>query len=46
MARKESDHAVTMRDVAEDAGVSVKTVSNVVNNYQFVSARTRDKVMA
>lgn len=46
MARRESDHAVTMRDVAEDAGVSVKTVSNVVNNYQFVSARTRDKVMA
>lgn len=46
MARKENDHAVTMREVAEDAGVSIKTVSNVVNNYQFVSARTRSKVMA
>ena len=46
MARRENDHAVTMRDVAEDAGVSVKTVSNVVNDYPFISQRTRDKVMA
>ena len=34
MARKESDHAVTMRDVAEEAGVSVITVSSVGHIYQ------------
>ncbi|MBK1787634.1 LacI family DNA-binding transcriptional regulator [Prauserella cavernicola] len=35
-----------LRDVAQLAGVSVKTVSNVVNGYQFVSAATRSKVEA
>lgn len=34
----------TMKDVASVAGVSVKTVSNVVNDYQFVSTATRQKV--
>ncbi len=43
---KDSEYGVTMRDVAKAAGVSVKTVSNVVNNYQFVSERTRAKVLA
>jgi len=38
------EHVVTMREVAEAAGVSVKTVSNVVNDYRFVSQTTRDKV--
>lgn len=38
------EHAVTMREVAARAGVSIKTVSNVVNHYQFVSDATRDKV--
>lgn len=33
-----------MRDVAELAGVSVKTVSNVVNDYPHISPRTRAKV--
>ncbi len=36
----------TMRDVARVAGVSVKTVSNVVNDYQHVSASTRARVLA
>jgi DNA-binding LacI/PurR family transcriptional regulator len=36
----------SLRDVAAAAGVSVKTVSNVVNNYQFVSHETRERVLA
>jgi DNA-binding LacI/PurR family transcriptional regulator len=35
---------VSLRDVALLAGVSVKTVSNVVNGYAHVSAQTRAKV--
>jgi DNA-binding LacI/PurR family transcriptional regulator len=35
-----------LRDVAAAAGVSVKTVSNVVNNYQFVKHDTRARVLA
>ena len=37
------ERMVTMREVAA-AGVSIKTVSNVVNDYEFVSQATRDKV--
>lgn len=40
-SRKKS---VTMRDVAKHAGVSVKTVSNVVNDWPYVSTETREKV--
>lgn len=36
--------AVTLKDVAELAGVSVKTVSNVVNGYSFVTAANRERV--
>ncbi|MYR01529.1 LacI family DNA-binding transcriptional regulator, partial [Streptomyces sp. SID6139] len=35
---------VSLKDVAQRAGVSVKTVSNVVNNYVHVSPRTRARV--
>lgn len=35
---------VTLQDVAVHAGVSMKTVSNVVRNYQHVSDQTRAKV--
>ncbi|WP_255491657.1 MULTISPECIES: LacI family DNA-binding transcriptional regulator [unclassified Actinotalea] len=38
--------AATMRDVARAAGVSVKTVSNVVNDFPHVSDETRRKVRA
>jgi DNA-binding LacI/PurR family transcriptional regulator len=34
----------SIKDVAERAGVSVKTVSNVVNGYKFVAPQTRAKV--
>lgn len=36
--------AVTLRDVAERAGVSLKTVSNVVNDFPHVRESTRAKV--
>lgn len=35
-----------LKDVAERAGVSIKTVSNVVNRYPHVSAETRARVEA
>ncbi|MBB2922430.1 DNA-binding LacI/PurR family transcriptional regulator [Cellulomonas cellasea] len=34
----------TMHDVAELAGVSIKTVSNVVNGYQYIRPATRARV--
>ena len=34
---------VTMHDVARRAGVSVKTVSNVVNDYPFVRDAVRSE---
>lgn len=37
---------VRLKDVAERAGVSVKTVSNVVHGYEHVAPRTRAKVQA
>lgn len=35
----------TMHDVARVAGVSIKTVSNVINEYPHVRATTRDRVL-
>ncbi|WP_217632468.1 LacI family DNA-binding transcriptional regulator [Ruania alba] len=35
-----------LTDVAEIAGVSMKTVSNVINGYQHVAPRTRERVLA
>jgi DNA-binding LacI/PurR family transcriptional regulator len=37
---------VRLRDVADHAGVSVKTVSNVVHDYVHVSDATRERVQA
>ncbi|GAA4563973.1 LacI family DNA-binding transcriptional regulator [Micromonospora coerulea] len=36
----------TLKDVARHAGVSVKTVSNVVNGYPYISADMRRRVQA
>ncbi|MGY4543661.1 DNA-binding LacI/PurR family transcriptional regulator [Arthrobacter sp. UYNi723] len=36
--------AVTMNDVASVAGVSLKTVSNVLNDYEFIRPATRQRV--
>lgn len=38
--------AVTMRDVAQHAGVSPKTVSNVMNGYPYIREETRLRVLA
>src|SRR3954470_17512629 len=38
--------ATRLSDVAARAGVSVKTVSNVINNYPHITAQTRAKVEA
>ncbi|MGP3971591.1 LacI family DNA-binding transcriptional regulator [Streptomyces sp. 6N223] len=37
---------VTMSEVAKAAGVSVMTVSNVINGHRYVSDATRDRVLA
>ncbi|MDQ2660495.1 MAG: LacI family transcriptional regulator [Actinomycetota bacterium] len=36
----------TMHDVARVAGVSIKTVSNVINDYPHVRPQTRDRVLS
>ncbi|HMH59012.1 MAG TPA: LacI family DNA-binding transcriptional regulator, partial [Galbitalea sp.] len=38
--------AARLRDVAERAGVSIRTVSNVVNGYAPVSDQKRERVEA
>lgn len=38
--------AATMHDVARLAGVSIKTVSNVVNGYPYIRETTRARVLA
>lgn len=37
---------VTIKDVAREAGVSIKTVSRVLNDEKYVGAETRGRVMA
>jgi LacI family transcriptional regulator len=41
---REDEQMTTMRQVAERAGVSAKTVSRVINNDKYVSADVRDRV--
>lgn len=38
--------AVTLKDIARHAGVSIQTVSNVINNRPFVRPDTRERVLA
>lgn len=45
MARAERSPA-TMQDVARLAGVSAKSISNVLSGYEHVSTKMRDRVMA
>lgn len=39
-----ADATATLHDVARAAGVSIKTVSNVINGYPHIRAETREKV--
>jgi len=41
-----SDERATMHDVARVAGVSLKTVSNVINGYRYLRPETKAKVEA
>lgn len=41
---KQEKKRITLRDVAEEAGVSLKTASNVINNSGRMSESTREKV--
>lgn len=42
---EDSKLSITMHDVARVAGVSIKTVSNVVNDYPHIRAETRKRVL-
>lgn len=44
MSTRSPTHGASLKDVAARAGVSVKTVSNVVNDYAHVSEATRVRV--
>lgn len=46
MAAPRPGRRVRLQDVAERAGVSMRTVSNVVRDYEFVSPQTRARVKA
>ena len=45
MAKAKGNRSPTLKDVADRAGVSPKTVSNVVNNWPYVTEETRNKVL-
>lgn len=42
----EDEMAITMRDVAEMAAVSIKTVSNVINDHPNIKPETRSRVLS
>lgn len=44
MANGRRPGGATMHDVAALAGVSIKTVSNVINGYQYIRPTTRERV--
>lgn len=46
MTGKRRQAGVTMQDVAALAGVSIKTVSNVINGYPYIRPGTKDRVEA
>jgi DNA-binding LacI/PurR family transcriptional regulator len=46
MTGKRRQAGVTMQDVAAIAGVSIKTVSNVINGYPYIRPGTKERVEA
>ena len=46
MTGKRRQAGVTMQDVAAVAGVSIKTVSNVINGYPYIRPGTKERVEA
>jgi DNA-binding LacI/PurR family transcriptional regulator len=46
VAGKRRQAGVTMHDVAAIAGVSIKTVSNVINGYPYIRPETKERVEA
>jgi DNA-binding LacI/PurR family transcriptional regulator len=46
LRREGASMPATLRDVAERAQVSIRTVSNVVSGYEHVSERMRERVLA
>jgi LacI family transcriptional regulator len=46
MGRKRAEGAITIKDVAREAAVSIQTVSRAINGHSEISDETRDRVMA
>lgn len=43
--RRKANKNITMKDVAEDSGVSITTVSHVINETRYVEIETKEKVL-
>ena len=42
---KEKNRIITIKDVAREAGVSISTVSNALNNVNVLNPDTKEKVL-
>lgn len=43
--KKKRQVSVSIKDIANEAGVAISTVSNVINGTRFVTSQTKDKVL-
>lgn len=44
--KKKKQFNSSIKDIAQEAGVAISTVSNVINKTRFVTSQTRDKVLS